>query len=366
MRLHPWVIVALICIVVTAILATYKTRQIQQAIAFAESFPEPQETVEAVRVEQISWTPEVSALGEVVAPMAVELRNELGGKVVQVGFAAGARVVKGQLLLQLDVSEEQAQLKAAEAQMELARLELERFRQLISQNASSKDRYDRARAEMAVASANRQALQAIIAKKTLRAPFDANAGLHELEAGQFLAADTAITQLVGVNESVWVDFNLPQDQALLPLGTEVSIEAPGLLPAEVSGRVIARDAAVTAQSRNMRVRALLDGVADRLKPGGIVNVSVPVGAPRTVAVLPATAIRRDNFGAFVYALVADGDNGHGPQLRARKRPITLGPEQAQRVIVTSELAPQVLIAAKGSYKLREGILVAVATGGSDE
>ncbi|TQV82654.1 efflux RND transporter periplasmic adaptor subunit [Exilibacterium tricleocarpae] len=361
MRFRPWVVAVLICVAVTAALAGYKVLQIKSAIAFAESFPEPSETVETVTVAQTQWIPEVSVLGEVVAPRSVELRNELAGKIVEVGFAPGARVTRGQLLLQLDISEETAQLKAAEAEMELARLELERFRKLIRQNASSKDRYDRAKAEMAVASANRQALQATIDKKTLRAPFDANAGLHELEAGQFLADNTSITRLVGIDENVWVDFNLPQDRALVPVGTEVTATAPGRSGVKARGRVIARDAAVAADSRNLRMRALLPGVADVLKPGAIVDISVPVGAPQAVGVLPATAIRRDSFGAYVYALVRDEQG----QLRARKRAVTLGPERAQNVIVTGALEAGEQIAAKGSYKLREGLLVAVHGEGSE-
>ncbi len=353
MHIRYWAIVIVICVSVTAVLAGFKVNQIRAAIAYAESFPEQSEAVRAVTVMEKKWTPMVTALGEVLALNSVDLRNELGGKIVEVGFKPGASVKKDQLLLRLDISEESAQLKAAEAETELARLDLDRYRRLMKSNASSKDQYDRAMAEMSVAVARAQALQAVIDKKTIRAPFDAESGLHELELGQYLPDNTLITRLVGVSRDVWIDFYLPQQQSRVKIGTPLSATFEGLLAEPAHGEVIARDSVVVSESRNRRIRALFYNVSDVLRPGALVELKVPVGEERTVSVLPATAIRRDNFGAYVYVLKTDKES----KVRASKRKITLGPEQEQSVIVISGLERGERIASIGSHKLKDGMLV---------
>lgn len=362
MRWRPWFFVILICVSVTAALAGFKVLQIRQAIAFAESFPEHAEAVRLVVVKEVQWTEQVSALGEVLARSFVDLRNELGGRIVELGFPPGAKVSKDQLLLRLDTSEESAQLRAAQAEMELARLDLERHQRLIKTNASSKDQYDRAKAELSMALARAQALQAIINKKTLRAPFDAEAGLHELQVGQYLAENTLITRLVGTGSDVWVDFNLPQQQAMLAIGTKVTAKASGLLSQTVSGEVIARDSQVAVQSRNMRIRAVFYQVADQLKPGAIVEVQVPLSEEKTFLTLPKSAIRHDDAGAYVHALLTDNDGS----VRASKRRVILGPVISvsgyqQTVAITGGLEEGERIAGIGSYKLRDGMLVILKT-----
>jgi membrane fusion protein (multidrug efflux system) len=356
--LKPWLLTTLIALLLVAGLAGYKTLQVRQAISVAASYPEPSETVEAVTAQQKSWQPQLSAAGEIIAPQALTLRNELEGRIVTLGFEPGARVRKGQLLVELDTSEQRAQLAAAEAQMELAQLALKRYEKLLTQNASSRDRYDQARSELAVASANAEALKAVINKQTLRAPFDAYAGLFQLQEGQFLAADTAITQLVGVAPQWWVDFNLPQQQAAIAIGAKVTVASPELLATPLSGEVIARDAAVTTSSRNLRFRALINDPNRHLRPGMLVDVKVAKGGMQQALMLPATAIRRDNFGSYVYRLAAAND-GRG-EIRAVRQRISVGDTVGDEVLVLSGIEAGQRFAANGAYKLRDGLLVLIA------
>jgi membrane fusion protein (multidrug efflux system) len=259
-------------------------------------------------------------------------------------------------------------LKAIEAQAELARLDLDRYQRLITQNASSRDQFDRANAELAGALARAQALQAIIDKKTLRAPFDAYSGLHQLQPGQYLGDNTLITVLVGMDQLVWVDFTLAQQQTLLPIGTTISAYARGLLATPLTGKLIAKDVALNKASRNLRMRAAFKDHAGVLKPGAIVDLEIPLATTQTVTVLPATAIRRDTFGSYVYVIVdekpvADTKSSktstEHDYFRAQKRVVTLGPEQQQRTIIVSGLKAGERVAANGSYKLGEGMLVQV-------
>lgn len=355
MKLRRWVIIGLVCLCVTAALATFKVMQIRTAIAFAESFPEPVEAVELAVVEQISWRPTVSATAEVVALQDVELSNELAGRIVEIGFEPGATVAAEQLLVRLDTSEERARLEAAQAQAELARLVLARNKKLLKTGAAAKEAYDQAVAQRNAALAEERALRAIIAKKTLRAPFAAEAGLHELEVGQYLDAATVITRLVGTGEDVWLDFTLPQQQAKLSKGDVVTAVAPGLLAQAVEAIVIASDAWVDRQSRNMRYRALITEV-NNLNPGTIVTVTVPTDQAQTVARLPATAVRYDSFGASVYVLTPAEPDAPAAE-RASRRAVTLGPQQNESVLIVSGLQAGERVAANGAFKLRDGVLV---------
>lgn len=355
MKLRRWVIIGLACLCVVAALATFKVMQIKAAIAFGESFPEPVEAVELAVVEQVSWQPSVSATAEIVALQDVELSNELAGRVVEVGFEPGATVTAGQLLVRFDTSEERARLEAAKAQTELARLELQRNEKLLKTGAAAKETYDQAVAQRNAALAEQRALQAIIDKKTLRAPFAAEAGLHELEAGQYLDAATVITRLVGSGPAVWLDFTLPQQQANLNKGDVVEVAAPGLREQALEATVIARNAWVDKQSRNVRYRALIADAAD-LRPGTIVTVKVPIGAARTVVRLPETAVRYDSFGASVYVLEPAELDAPVAE-RASRRSVTLGPQENQTVIIVSGVKAGERVAANGSFKLRDGVLV---------
>jgi membrane fusion protein (multidrug efflux system) len=316
-------------------------------------------------VAQKPWVQKVSALGEVVAPQSVELRNELEGRIATVGFGSGAPVKKGQLLVQLDASEEQAQLKAAQAEAELAKLALQRYSKLMKSNASSKDQYDQANAEYAVAVARAQALQATIDKKTLTAPFDAVAGLHQLEVGQFLSANTLVTRLVGVNADVWVDFYLPQQQAGLPVGAPVSVTAKNLLDAPVAGRIIAKDPSVSLTSRNLRFRAQIDRAPEVLRPGVAVDVSIAANTSDASLVLPSSAIRHDSTGPYVFVIKsvtrpADEKNKKPvTELRASRRAVVVGSEQSQHTVILSGVEVGERIATNGSFKLRDGMLTYV-------
>ena len=355
MKLRRWVIIGLACLCVVAALATFKVMQIKAAIAFGESFPEPIEAVELAVVEQVSWQPRVSVTAEIVAIQDVELSNELAGRVVEVGFEPGATVAAGQLLVQFDTSEERARLEAAKAQAELARLVLNRNKKLLKTGAAAKEALDQAVAQRNAALAEEHALEAIIAKKTLRAPFAAEAGLHDLEAGQYLDAATVITRLVGSGQAVWLDFTLPQQQANLKKGDVVQVAAPGLRKQAIEATVIARDAWVNRQSRNMRYRALIAAASD-LRPGTIVTVEVPTGPAQSVARLPETAVRYDSFGASVYVLEPAESDAPAVE-RASRRSVTLGPQENRTVIIVSGLKAGERVAANGSFKLRDGVLV---------
>ena len=356
MQFRSWLVVIAGFIVFTAALAWYKVAQIQAGIAKGKAFGEPMEVVEFAVAEQTQWQPTVSASADVVAMQSVDLTNELGGQVVAIEFAAGDTVRKGQVLLRLDTSEERAQLAAAQADAELARLELGRNQQLAKTGVASVEARDRSLAQRNAAAAEEDRLQAIIDKKTIRAPFNARAGIFELSVGQYLQANTAITRLVGATGQLWLDFNLPQQQATLAIGDPVNAVIPSVPDDVFVATVIARDARVNPRSGNLRYRAVVDNKDGRLYPGTVVSVTAAVGPPQVATRLPMTAIRYDAVGPNVYVLVPAEAGAAAPE-RAAKRRVSLGPEQDQLVVVTSGVKVGERVAANGAFKLRDGLLV---------
>lgn len=356
MKFRSWLVVVAGFIVITAGLAWFKVAQIQQGIALGKSFGEPLEVVELAIAEQTQWQPLVSVTADVVAMQAVDLTNELGGQVVEVGFAAGDNVQQGQLLLRLDTSEERAQLAAARADAELAQLEYARNQKLVQTGVASIEARDRALAQRNAAVALEERLRAIIDKKTIRAPFAARVGIFELSPGQYLQANTLITRLVGNTDQLWLDFSVPQQQATLAPGDLVQVSIPAAAGRIFPATVIAKDSRVNPRSGNLRYRAIVDNADSALYPGAVVMVTVAVGQPQTVIRLPVTAVRYDAAGPNVYVLVPAEAGAAAPE-RASKRPVALGPERNREVVVISGVNAGERVAANGAFKLHDGILV---------
>jgi membrane fusion protein (multidrug efflux system) len=347
-------IVIVACLAVAGGLGYWKYAQIRAAMAFAAAFPEQVIAVESVLATEEIWRPSTSVTAEVIAPRSVNLSSELAGTITAVGFQPGEQVAAGQILVMLDTSEEQAQLAAARADAEIARLELSRNQKLIRSGAAAEEARDQAKArhDAAVAQVNR--LLAVIEKKTLRAPFDATTSLHELDVGQYLDKGAVITRLIGLSDALWVDFTLPQQQAHVQVGQTVTVMAPGAAAA-VPARVIARDAFVNERSRNVSLRALV-AEADGLLPGSLVTVEVPMAEDRLATLVPVTAVRRNSFGASVFVLAAAEEGARAPY-RARMRSVQLGPQRGNMLIIAAGLKPGERVATDGAFKLRDGVLV---------
>lgn len=357
MKALAWLIVFAGIAAAAGGLGYYKYAQIQAAIAAGASFPEAQETVAAVHPRQGSWTRTAKAVGTVVAMRQVEIRNELAGTVVEIGFSSGAIVEAGQVLVRLDARQEQANLTAAEAEAEMARLTLERRQKLKSGKVVSAQDLDTARQAFEAANARALTLQVGIDKKTIKAPFRARVGLTDLQPGAYLDAGSLIARLQGVDEDAFVDFSLPQDAAVaLGAGSTVTLTDAQIPGGSAAAEIMAEDAAVDGANRTVRFRALARGLGEALRPGGFVDVVAATAPPMPSLFVPLTAVRRAPYGEMVYVLV-DEDG----KLRARQRIVKTGAVEGDDIAILDGLTEADLVAAAGSFKLREGLLVNVAS-----
>ena len=353
-----WLWLLLACVLVAGVLGGLKFMQVRQAIDFADSFPERSEAVTALIVQPGEWQRTYRTIGELRATQNLELRTEVDGKISLIGFVGGDRIKQGQLLLQLDSIEEQAQLRAMRAQLDLAELELKRNAELLAKSLVSKSDYDIARANRDVLTANAAALEAAIAKRTLTAPFDADTGLHTLEIGQFLAANSLVSTLTGQSPNYWVDFKLPQDKLSLALGDTVQVSGHGLSNGPLAAQIISADSRVASNSRSLGYRALLTDPSATLKAGSVVDVEIVKEVMAGVFRLPASAVRKTNFGASVYVLT-DAEAGAAAPYRATRREVTVGAVDGSEVILVSGLEAGDRVAAIGAFKLQDGMLANV-------
>lgn len=347
-----WLAVLLFCVGIFVLLALIKFFQVRAAIEFGESFPEPSETVQYQAVAYSNWRPTIQVIGEILAPQEVVLRTETAGVIAKLGFKPGAEVKQGDVLLQLDVAEEQARLAALEPQLELARKDYERLAG-IKRQAVSQQLIDQAKSRLGVARGEVAAVKESIVNKTVIAPFDGISGLHDFELGEYIAADTLVTRLVGDTQELWVDFQLPQQHSQIDIGSIVMINAPGLFEGKLEATVSVVEPAFSRATRSLGVRAIFPKTQYAPTPGSIVNVAVPSGQTTQVVSLPSTAVRHDQFGSFVYLLNRD----EADQWRASPARVV----ELAKAGLTSFLEPSIAegdrVATTGAFKLSEGKLV---------
>src|SRR5436190_11848226 len=213
----------LIVVVVVGALAGVKALQVQKLTAVGKAFAVPPECVSTITAREEKWEGTLGAIGSITAVQGVNVTTEIPGLVVEIGFEPGALVAKGDLLIRLDTSLEAAQLRAMEAQAELARLNLDRIRKLRGENMVSQSDLDTAEATMKQNQANADAIRATIEKKTIRAPFAGRLGIRQVNLGQYLDTGKPIVSLQALSP-VYTDFSLPQqDLAQLKTGMRVRV-----------------------------------------------------------------------------------------------------------------------------------------------
>jgi membrane fusion protein (multidrug efflux system) len=356
-RRRVWIVAVGALLGVVLVLVGVKAAQIRAMINAGKSFAPPPESVSSAKVEATQWESSRSAVGTLVAVRAVTVASEVPGLVRRIGFESGAFVRRGDVLVELDASTEEAQLAAARADGELARATLERSRTLRAADYSSAAEFDAAEARAKQTAANVGMLRATIAKKTIRAPFDGRVAIRQVELGQVLSPGTLVASLQSIHP-VHADFWLPQ-QALTDLapGMKVRLRTDVFPQQAWEGLVINPE--VDVSTRNVRVRSTFPNPDGRLRPGMFANVEVISPEKRPVLVIPATAVIYAPYGDSVFALEEKKDPAGQVALAARQKFVRLGERRGDLVAVVSGLTPGETIVSSGAFKLRNGAAVVV-------
>ena len=353
------ILVAIVVVVVVAgALAGIKALQIKKMIAQGQSMVMPPAVVSSVSATAASWETVLTAVGSVTAVQGVTLTAETPGKVVRILFDSGDRVAAGDALVQLDVSEETARLRALEASENLARVNLKRMETLLAQRTTAKAEYDTALATHRQLLAEMDALRAVISKKTIRAPFAGTLGLRQVNLGQNLGDRDVIASLQHL-DTVHVEFVLPQQQvAQVHPGVTVRVNSDAVPGRTLEGRLTAIEPLADSATRTVRMQALLDNVGQALRPGMFVNVGVALPGERAVTIVPVTAVLSAAYGASVFLIeAAEGNGSEG--LKLRQQFVTLGERRGDFVAVTRGVEPGQTVVSTGVFKYRNGQPVVV-------
>ncbi len=353
--------------VVKAILAVFALFVILAGIKGLQIFtmisakpPMPLETVTSTQVKEEDWAPLLSAVGSISPVQGAMVSTELPGTVAQIGFESGAMVKKGDLLVHLDTSAEEAQLHSADADTELARADLERARGLTARKVISKAELDAAESKFKQKSAMTENMRAMIAKKTITAPFDGAAGIRQVNVGQMVNAGQQIVPLQSL-DPLFADFGLPQQHfAQLSPGLEVRV-ATDAVPGHVFiGRLTAVNTMVDVATRNVTLQATLGNPEHLLRPGMFAKIDVVLPEKHRALVIPGSAISYAPFGdsAFVIEKKKDPKTGKESQT-LRQQFIRLGEARGDFVSVTTGLKSGDVVVGTGVFKLRNGMAVTI-------
>ncbi|MCG8525168.1 MAG: efflux RND transporter periplasmic adaptor subunit [Opitutales bacterium] len=343
----------LVLLVILGPIVATKALQIGALIASSkEPFTMPPTSVTTIAVEKTQWNPMIRSVGSVVAVQGVTVTTELPGKVVAIHFESGTNVKEGELLLELDSSTEKAQLASANASADLAEISVKRSRELFEKNAISKAELDTAEARYSEATAAVANLEAVIEKKSIRAPFSGKLGIREVNLGQFVGSGQPVVPLQTLSP-VYVDSYVPQQRlANIEVGQSVYIGWSDGASEPMVGEVSAISSVVDEATRNVLVRSKLENAEEILRPGMFVNVDYEQKETRDVLIIPSTAIVYASFGNTVFVATPTED---GEGLTATQQVVKLGESRGDFIEVVEGLAGGETIVSTGAFKLRNGV-----------
>lgn len=343
-------------LIVVAVLAGIKALQIRSMIDSGKKFVPPSETVTTAAVTGESWGTSLKSVGSLTAVQGVNVSAEAPGKVIKILFEPGTAVKKGDLLLQQDISSEEAQLPGAQAQLTLVESELKRAQRMLADGITTQSDLDKAVAASMQARAQVDSIRAAIAKKTVRAPFAGRLGIRQINLGQMLREGDQIVTLQTL-DPIFVDFSIPQQQlSQLRVGFPVRLSGDALGSDAISGKITAINPLVDAETRNVKVQATVSNKSERLRPGMFVNASVGLPVRQQVIVIPSTAVLYAPYSDSAF-VVEPAKDGKGQVLRQQF--VRLGEKRGDFVAVATGLKAGETVVSTGVFKLRNGQAVVV-------
>jgi membrane fusion protein, multidrug efflux system len=313
----------------------------------------PPQTVSAAAVHFTEWQPEVSAVGSLRAVRGVDVTTEVTGLVRTLRFKSGERVQQGQVLVELNADAEIAQQHALEAAADLSATVYERDKAQFEVQAISQAQLDADAADLKNKRAQAAAQAALVAKKTLRAPFAGRLGITTVNPGQYLNSGDKVVTLQEV-DPIYVDFKLPQQQlALIAKGQSVNLTTDAFPGGKFVGTITAIDPRVDSSTRNFQAEATVPNADQKLVPGMFARVAVIAGEAKQYLTLPQTAVTYNPYGATVF-LAQKKPGGGDKDLIAQQSFVTLGPTRGDQVAILKGVSEGDLVVTSGQLKLNNG------------
>src|SRR3954468_14032748 len=320
----------------------------------------PPTTVTSASVKEEDWAPRLTAVGSVSAVQGAVVSTELAGVVSEINFDNGAEAKKGEVLMKLDASQEEALLRSAEAEAQLAQTDLERSRDLAMKKVVSSAELDSAQSKFRRMNAVVDQMRSNIAKKTLTAPFDGQLGIRQVNVGQMINAGQQVVGLTAL-DPVYVDFALP-DQYLSKLAKdlEVTVRSDAFPGREFKGKLTAINSMVDPVTRNVPLQATLYNPDHALHPGMFAKVEVALSETKKTIVIPGSAVSYAPYGDSVFLIEKQKDPKTGKESDTlRQQFVRIGEARGDFVAVTQGLKTGETVVSTGVFKLRNGMAVSV-------
>lgn len=331
-----------------------KAHFIRQAMAKNATLAQ---TVSTATAEYSEWQPQVQAVGSLRAIHGVEVTTEVAGLVRKVDFTSGSDARAGQTLVQLNADPDSAQLQALQAAANLAALTYHRDLIQYQAQAIGRAQLDTDAANLKSAREQEAAQAALVAKKTVRAPFGGRLGITTVNPGQYLNPGDPIVNLESV-DPIYVDFHLPQDElARVTVGQTVHVTADAFGGKTFEGQITSIDSLVDPSTRNFQAEATIRNPEHKLLPGMFVRTTVDAGAKERYLTLPQTAITYNPYGQTVYLVRNPAKPGGHPT--AQLIFVTLGPTRGDQVAVVKGLKEGEVVVSSGQMKIKNGSALAV-------
>jgi membrane fusion protein, multidrug efflux system len=327
---------------------------------FMSAMGSPPQTVSTTKAGYGEWQPKIEAVGSLRAVKGADLSLEVPGVVDSISFNSGDDVGQGALLLKLRSDDDVAKLESLQATADLNDIVYQRDLKQLKIQAVSQATVDADAANLKNAKAQVAQQQAILDKKTLRAPFAGHLGIRAVDLGQYLGAGTAIVTLQAL-DPIFLDFFVPQQSVgQVRLAQPVAVKIDAFQNQTFAGEIAAINPRVDASSRNVQVRATLKNADHKLIPGMYATVDIATGSPQNYITLPQTAITYSPYGDTVYIVdskAADGKSGDAngkPQTIARQTFVTTGATRGDQVAVLKGVNEGDVIVTAGQIKLHNG------------
>lgn len=355
-RAIPGSVFALLALL--GLLADIKFLQINKMMSSKP--PMPVETVTSAVAKDEDWPEMFSAVGSVSPVQGATVAAELGGTVSQVAFQNGSEAKKGDLLLKLDTSSEAAQLRTAEADLELAHANLTRAQDLTTRKVISKQELDAAESTFKQKEGTVANMRSMISKKEVHAPFDGQLGIRQVNVGQMINPGTLVVSLQSL-DPVYVDFALPQQYlSKLSPGLETRVHIDALTDEKFEGKLTAINSSVDVATRNVSLQATLENSKHLLHPGMFVKVDVILPSKTKTLVIPGTAVSYAPYGDSVYVIEKSKDEKTGKETQSlRQAFVRIGESRGDFVSITEGLKAGEAVVSTGVFKLRNGMMVTI-------
>ncbi len=351
--LWPMLIMLGVVLLIVAVIGGVKFAQISKLIAQAK-VPLPPAVVTALKAQYEDWQPSLSAVGSIKTVRGVDVTTEVGGIIRSIGFKPGQQVAAGDLLVQLNADADIAQLRALEATANLAGTVLKRDRAQLAVSAVSQAQVEADEADLKAKLAAAEQQRALVAKKSIRAPFAGRIGITGINLGQYLNPGDKIANLQTF-DPIYIDFNVPQTQVQqIALGQSVTVSADGLPKQRFSGRVSSIDTQFDANTRNVTVEATVDNPQHSLVPGMFARAVVASGGTQRYLTLPQTSVTYNPYGTTVFVATQKNNEQGEALFTAQQTFIETGPTRGDQVAVLSGVKEGDLVITSGQMKLKNG------------